>query len=120
MTTSSRRPSKRIGTAKGVKVPDDIYTFNVLIAEWFIKKGESKRKARAIAREMSTAIKSGVKQALSEPDSPVAPRHIVDMMTMSSVELGRGFKQVLQDQLWDAKHQKRLSSVKPQVRRTRG
>ena len=113
--------SSRIGVTKGVaEVPDDIDTFNALIAEWFIARGEPKRKAHAIARDIFAAIRNGIKQALSKPDCPVAPRHIVDIRTLSSIELGRAFKQAWQDQLCDAKHQKRLSSAKPQIRRTRG
>ena len=111
-------PSSRIGVVKGVvEVPDDIDALNAQIAELFIGKGERPRKARAVAREISAAIEKGIKDALAELDGPIAPRHFVDVMTMSSVELGRAFKHALRDELWQAKHQKRLSPAKPKIRR---
>jgi len=100
-------PSSRIGVVKGVvEVPDDIDALNFQIAELFIGKGERTRKAHTIAREISAAIEQGIRQALAELDGPIAPRHIVDCMTMSSADVGRMFKRALRDELWQAKQRK--------------
>jgi hypothetical protein len=100
-------PSSRIGIAKGVvEVPEDIDALNAQIAELFIGKGARTRKAHAIAREISAAMETGIRDALVELDDPIAPRHIVDCMTMSSVDVGRMFKRALLDELWQAKQRK--------------
>lgn len=106
---------KRIGIAKGVKVPDDNAALNAEIAELFIAKGRRTparvKRGYAIARDLSAAFETGLKQAFAELDGPFAPRfaprHYVDIMTTSSAELGRAFKAHLRDALWEAKRRKK-------------
>jgi hypothetical protein len=69
----------------------------------------------ATKKKLSKKLEAAIEKALAEAfaDCELAPRHYVELMTCSSRDLGRHFKAMLADELWDRKHNPNLPRQVP-------
>lgn len=60
-----------------------------------------KRMADRFRTSLERAFVATIERSFRESADRLSPRQVVDMMTMSSFELGRMFKQALRDELYE-------------------
>lgn len=77
--------------------------------------GHGRKRNRRLSRELNAAIDECLRLRIDA----ITPRHYVMLMTMSSSELGRAFKNAIRDELYDRRHNAKESAHPQRPRRAR-